>query len=175
MAEKSRWKEQQQAFLRATRKLTFRARAMRLLDRRQAEFLHEVDAQDRYFQERKGKDALDTLKINPHRVQLFSISEIWHCVRGRLIELNVMKDPDVDDSVSSDGDSTEFEDDFDFIARGRERIGELFKGKKSKDKDQKSVAELMRKNDLKVINKMLERVIGQEEAFLKQKEQLEQV
>ena len=131
---------------------------MRLLDQRQAEFLHEVDAQDRYYMDRKGQDALDVMKINPHRVQLFSISEIWHCVRARLIELNVMKDPDLD-SFASESDSTEWEDEFDFIKRGKERIGELFKGKKSAEKGEKSVAELMRKNDLKVVNKMLERVI----------------
>ncbi len=71
---------------------------------------------------------------------MFSINEIWHCVQERLIELNVMKDPDVE-SFGSASDSTEFDDDFDFVKLGGERVGHLFKGKKSKEKDEKSVAE----------------------------------
>ena len=69
-----------------------------------------------------------------------------------------MKDPDLE-SVGSKSDSTEYEDDFDFIEEGRKRVGHLFKGKASKDKSQKSVAELMRKNDLKVLNRLLEKGI----------------
>ena len=82
-----------------------------------------------------------------------------------------MKDPDVD-SFGSQSDSTEFEDDFDFVALGKERIGELFKARNNADKGEKSVAEQMRKNDLLVINKMLEKVIEHEERLPEIKEEL---
>lgn len=56
------------AFLRAKRKMTFRVHALRLMDHKRHEFLHEMDEQDRIFQERRGKDAHNPMKINPHRV-----------------------------------------------------------------------------------------------------------
>lgn len=73
-----------------------------------------------------------------------------------------MKDPDME-SVGSKSDSTEYEDDFDFVEEGRKRVGHLFKAKKSKQKNQKSVAELMRKNDLKVLNRLLQKGVEHEE------------
>ena len=103
---------------------------------------------------------------------MFSINEIWRCVQQRLIELNVMKDPDVE-SIGSASDSTEFEDDFDFVKLGAERVGHLFKGKKSKDKDEKSVAEQMRRNDLKVVNRMLEKAIEHEEKLIRNREEID--
>lgn len=36
------------------------------------------------------------------------------------------------ESVGSKSDSTEYEDDFDFVEEGRKRVGHLFKAKKSK-------------------------------------------
>ena len=53
-------------------------------------------------------------------------------MQRRLIELKVMKDPEVD-SFDSDSDSTEMEDDFDFVTIAKERMGTLFKGKKKKE------------------------------------------
>ena len=84
------------------------------------EFFAEMDQQDRIFQERVGNAALETSHINPNRVQIFSLNEIWDCVQARLIELKVMKDPEVD-SFDSDSDSTEMEDDFDFVTIAKER------------------------------------------------------
>ena len=96
-------------------------------------------------------------------------------MQQRLIELNVMKDPDVE-SVGSASDSTEFEDDFDFVKLGRDRVGHLFKGKKAKsDKDEKSVAEQMRRNDLKVMNRMLEKAIEHEEKLIRNREEIDQL
>ena len=106
---------------------------------------------------------------------MFSIGEIWRCIQQRLIELNVMKDPDTI-SIGSASDSTEYEDDFDFVKLGQERVGHLFKGKKAKkDKDEKSVAELMRRNDLKVMNRMLKITIEHEEKLIQNREELDQV
>ena len=104
------------------------------------------------------------MKINPHRVQLFSISEIWGSVKERLIELKVMKDPDVE-SYGSDSDSTEMEDEFDFKARTRERVETLFNAKRGKDKNEKSIAEIMKRNDLRVVRKAFEKVVEHEEAL----------
>ena len=84
-----------------------------------------------------------------------------------------MKDPDVE-SIGSASDSTEFEDGFDFVQLGKDRVGHLFKAKKGqKDKDEKSLAEQMRKNDLKVINKMLEKSIEHEEKLIQNREELD--
>ena len=41
------------------------------------------------------------------------MQEIWKCILGRLIELNVLADPDAD-SFGSDDNSTDLDDDFDF-------------------------------------------------------------
>lgn len=68
------------------------------------------------MQVRKGEDELNPLKVNPHRVQLFSINEIWKSVQQRLIELDIMKDPDLD-SLASESESTDFEEGFDFVQK----------------------------------------------------------
>jgi hypothetical protein len=101
------------------------------------------------------------MKINPHRVQLFSINEIWSCVSKRLIELKVMKDPEID-SADSDSDSTEMEEDFDFVAVAKERASTLFKGKKKKESNEKSVAELMRRNDLTLMRRAMDKIVEHE-------------
>jgi hypothetical protein len=134
--------------------MTFREKAMRLLDARRTDFLLDMDEQDRVYRERKGKAMLDWQKINPHRVQMFSIQEIWRCVQQRLIELDVMKDPDAQ-QVVDDGDSTELEEDFDFVEAARARADTLFKKKKSKESKDKALGEMMKKNDLKIVNRML--------------------
>ena len=68
-----------------------------------------------------------------------------------------MKDPEVD-SFDSDSDSTEMEDDFDFVTVAKERQGTLFKGKKKKEANEKSVAELMRRNDLVLMKKSIDKL-----------------
>lgn len=92
--EKVRYVEQQITFLRAKRRVTFRQKAMAILDANRKDFIYEIDKQDRIMQERTGKDMLKHTNINPHRVQMFSITEIWKFLEQRLIELEVMKDPD---------------------------------------------------------------------------------
>lgn len=53
---------------------------MRLIDHSRRDYMFELDADDRYLRERKGRAQLDWQKINPHRVQMFSINEVWRCV-----------------------------------------------------------------------------------------------
>lgn len=155
------------AFLRAKRKMTFRVHALRLMDHKRHEFLHEMDEQDRIFQERRGKDAHNPMKINPHRVQMFSINEIWNTVSRRLIELNVMKDPDVED-YHSDSDSDEWEQRWNFVHEGRKRQGKFFVGKKKKDDNVPCLKDLMKKNDILLINRVLEKTIDHDLALHKQ-------
>lgn len=91
---KTKWREEQESYLRARNKLTFRTQAMRLLEHKKRDFLFEMDQQDRFMRERRGKKERDWQVVNPHRVQMFSLNEVWKCVQQRLVELNVMKDPD---------------------------------------------------------------------------------
>lgn len=72
-----------------------------------------------------------------------------------------MKDPEVD-SFDSDSDSTEMEDNFDFVTQAKERVETLFKGKKKKDPNEKSVAELMRRNDVILIKRAIEKICDHE-------------
>jgi hypothetical protein len=66
-----------------------------------------------------------------------------------------MKDPEAD-SFKSDSDSSEMDDNFDFVTEGEKRVGILFKAKKgAKDDPSKSIKELMKKNDWKLMNKLL--------------------
>lgn len=66
-----------------------------------------------------------------------------------------MKDPD-EQEFGNDGDSTELEDDFDFVQAARDRADTLFKKKKTKGSKDKALGEMMKKNDLKLINRMLQ-------------------
>ena len=75
--EKVRYVEQQITFLRAKRRQTFRQKAIAIMNANRRDFILEIDKQDRYYQERNGKDMLKYTNINPHRVQMFSITEIW--------------------------------------------------------------------------------------------------
>ena len=68
--------------------------------------------------------------------------------------MNVMKDPD-DQEVANEGDSTELEDEFDFVQAARDKADTLFKRKKNKASKEKALGELMKKNDLKLVNRML--------------------
>ena len=65
-----------------------------------------------------------------------------------------MKDPDVQ-HVEYEGDSTELEDEFDFVAAARKRENTLLKKKKNKASSEKALGEMMKKNDLKILNRML--------------------
>jgi hypothetical protein len=57
----------------------------------------------------------------------------------RLIDLNVLNDPDAD-SFGSDNESSDYEEDYDFITLASKKFGRLFKGKRSA-RDQKSIGE----------------------------------
>lgn len=171
MNEKKSWAQEQVTFLRVAAKNTFRSKAMKLMSAKRNEFFAEMDEQERIYQERIGNFMLQAAKINPNRVQLFSLNEIWDCVQRRLIELKVMKDPEVD-SFGSDSDSTEMDDDFDFVAVAKERMSTLFKGKKKKEGNEKSVADLMRRNDLVLIRKAMEKLCDHE-FLLKRSSQLQ--
>ena len=82
-----------------------------------------------------------------------------------------MKDPEVD-SFESDSDSTEIEDNFDFVSVAKERVETLFKGKKKKEPNEKSVAELMRRNDLILMKKAIEKLC-EHDFLLKRSSQLQ--
>lgn len=73
-----------------------------------------------------------------------------------------MKDPECD-SLASDSDSTEVEEDCDFVQVASERVHSLFKGKKKQDRSEKSVAELMRRNDLKLMKRVVTKVVEHEQ------------
>lgn len=88
------------------------------------------------------------------------MAEIWKSVLARLVDLNVVNDPDAD-SFASDCESSDYEEHYDFILQGTKRIGRLLKGKRS-SRDQKSLGEQMPRNDLRLINKMLEQSIYHE-------------
>lgn len=61
------------------------------------------------------------------------MEEIWKSVLLRLIDLNVLNDPDAD-SFGSDNESSDYEEDearYDFITQASKKFGRLFKGKRS--------------------------------------------
>lgn len=84
-----------------------------------------------------------------------------------------MKDPDVGDDSSHDGDSTEIEEGFDFPEIANKRMSKLFMGRKNADLKDKSVEQLLKKNDLKLIKKLIETVVGYGDqlSHLKRKEE----
>ena len=82
-------------------------------------------------------------------------------ILARLIELNVLRDPD-DLSYGSDEESEELKDGFDFLHHAKRRVGRLFKNKRSKQQKEKALRDLMPKNDFAVCNSMLEKVIEHE-------------
>ena len=49
MQQKLKYKEEVLIFLRTVRNQTFRTRALKLLDERRKDFMHELDRQDRYI------------------------------------------------------------------------------------------------------------------------------
>ena len=114
---------------------TFRQRAMMMMNQARKNFYLEEDQDGRVFKENrmqrggKGKPQFDPLKVNPHRVQMFSINEIWHCVSRRLGELGVMHYPDEKSQQCIDSDSDQLDDDFDFREAIEHRIDSVFTGK----------------------------------------------
>lgn len=96
-----------------------------------SEFVYKLDKNDRIYKVREGTQILDTRNMNPHKVQMYSIEEIWKAVLARLVKLDVLRDPD-DDSEGSDEDSTDLEDEFDFVAKAQRRVGKLLKEKRTK-------------------------------------------
>ena len=96
-------------------------------------YIKRNDELDKILMERKDKHEIDTQKCNPHRVQVYSLNEIWKNMMARLVELKVLRDPD-DDSEADEGeiDSSDLEGDFDFIHEGRKRVGRLLKNKRHK-------------------------------------------
>jgi hypothetical protein len=80
---------------------------------------------------------------------MFSINEIWKFLEGRLVELKIMKDPGAGGgSDCSDEDSVEVDDDFDFEKLAKERVKFLFRGRRGASKQDKSVGDLLKPNDL---------------------------
>ena len=104
---------------------------MRIIHDKRSEFIYKMDDQDRLYKVREGPNMLDTRKMNPHKVQMYSLEEIWKAVLARLVKLDVLRDPD-DDSEGEDNDSTDLEDDFDFVAKAQKRVGKLLKEKRTK-------------------------------------------
>lgn len=94
-------------------------------------------------------------------MQLFSINEIWKSVQQRLIELDIMKDPDLD-SLASESESSDFEEGFDFLQRAQDRVGKFMHGRKQKDSKVKGLKDLMKPNDVLLMNKMLAKVVEHE-------------
>jgi hypothetical protein len=127
--EKAAFKQDSFAFLRAKKRVNFSSL------KKTRENVIKEDKKDRFIYERKGKDQVDTINLNPHRVQMFSIEEIWKAILKRLVDLNVMRDPD-DDHYESDNESTDLDDEFDFVHHGQNRVGRLFKDKRcAQDKE----------------------------------------
>ena len=48
----------------------------------------------------------------------------------RLVDLNVLNDPDAD-SFGSDNESSDYEENYDFMTQAAKKFGRLFKGKRS--------------------------------------------
>jgi hypothetical protein len=132
--------------MRSKTKRTFRERAMRLVLDEREDFLTQLDTTDRFYKVREGIDQLDTKKLNPHRVQMYSIEEIWKAILARLVKLDVLRDPD-DDSEGEDSDSTDLEDEFDFIPKAEKRVGRLFKAKRNKKGKNPPLIDQMKQND----------------------------
>lgn len=131
---------------------------MRLLQANRLFLEHDMDDHGRFFQERVGKDELDFNKVNPHRVQLFSINEIWKCIKGKLIELNVIRDSEVLGITSNGDESDEIPDHFDFVRFKNLRLKNLFGERHDQEKHLSCVRKLLKKNDLKFISKLAEQV-----------------
>jgi hypothetical protein len=71
---------------------------------------------------------LDTRSLNPHRIQIYSIEEIWKAMLERLIHLEVLRDPD--ENIAEDSDSDDLEDDFDYIEKVEPKIPKMFSKKR---------------------------------------------
>jgi len=73
-----------------------------------------------------------------------------------------MRDPDQHGAFSEDDeDSSEVEDMVDFSEFAKSRILKLFRGRKNADPKDKSVSQLLKKNDLKLMKRLIEKVVEQ--------------
>jgi hypothetical protein len=161
------WLQNTKAFLRSNKKMTYRKRAMRLLKTHRYYVEHDMDEQDRIYQERLGKDELDFKKVNPHRVQLFSINEIWRCLKGKLVELNVIRDMDVLSVQSEHEESDELPDSYDFLRLKKLRLKNLFSERHDQERHLTSVRKLLKRNDIKFVNSLAEQVCCSKEEIKK--------
>lgn len=143
------------AFLRTTKKLTFRKRAMKLLHAGRHYYHHEMDEQDRYFQDRRGSDELQVEHINPHRVQLFSMNEIWKCIKDRLIQINIIRKPEEDFGEQSDASSDAEPDDLTLKDLAKRRLPNLFGNRSSMERHLTGVANLLKPNDLRLVKEVI--------------------
>lgn len=95
---KAKLKDDTVTFLRVNHNGTFRQKALMMMAHARKTFYAEEDQDGRIYKENreraKGKPIFDALRVNPHRVQLYSINEIWSCVARRLFELGIMQNPD---------------------------------------------------------------------------------
>ena len=71
-----------------------------------------------------------------------------------------MKNPD-EESQGSDGDSSDYGRNFDFIVKAQNKIGKLFKAKTIGGK-KNSKTDYVKKNDILLLNKLLEKAINHE-------------
>jgi hypothetical protein len=85
-----------------------------------------------------------------------------------------MRDPD-EAPVDSDPDSSELGDEFDFITAAKGRAGQFFTGKRKKDSNEKSLAELMKQKDLTLINEVLLKCAEHEEKLLENRQEIDDI
>ena len=83
-----------------------------------------------------------------------------------------MKNPD-EESSGSDSDSSDYDNDFDFVQMGKKKIGELLKKKPAGSTSKSSLADMMKRNDFLIIQKMLEKAIQHELDIIKCEESIE--
>ena len=71
-----------------------------------------------------------------------------------------MKNPD-EESQGSDGDSSDYGRNFDFVTKAQNKLGKLFKAK-TIGGTKKSITDFVKKNDVLLLNKLLEKAVNHE-------------
>ena len=67
-----------------------------------------IDDNEQILSVRDAELMLDTVKHDTHRVQMFSLEEIWKNIEHRLINLNILIDPIVKKQLEADkGDESD--------------------------------------------------------------------
>lgn len=106
--------------------------------------------------------------LDPHRIQMFSFEEIWQNVVSRLIELKVMRDPEVVKrekaaaEMEQSDSSSDYEEEFNFIGKAREREGRIFAGKVKAGATRTTMKDQMRRNDFALLNRAISLVASHE-------------